>query len=592
MICIVGFLLNFKVLTGLTMRISYILFFLSFMMQQFCNAQNPLYIPPAMNGTVFNLFVQSGTTQFFPPVNTPTFGVNGALLAPTLIMNKGDLVTINITNNLPGTTKTTMHWHGFHVPARYDGGPHQVINNGAIWSPSFQIMNDAGTYWYHPHGNNQTDLQVSKGLAGMIIIKDTVEAALILPRTYGIDDFPLIVQTKSFDILKQIAISTAYDTVPMVNGTINPYLDAPGQVIRLRLLNGASDRSFMFGFSNNMNFHLIATDGGLIDSTLTLNRLRLSNGERAEILVDLSAYVNDTIFLMSYGSELSKGIIGADSVGDASDQITDYYNNPLNGADYKLLQINIIAAGTSPVTTIPAYLNTFSSLTIDSATVYRTMELDTLSAGAIIGNPAEGPFGINRKSFDMDSINETVYLNTTEIWTVKNFTKVAHPFHIHDVQFNLLDINGAAVPEYEKGKKDVVLVMPGDSVRFITKFEDFADSIPYMYHCHLLHHEDDGMMGSFVVVDPESSIAENSMNADLISVYPNPAADEITIVLSAGTGEGIKQFRVTNILGEEIYASELWDRIFSVKMNEWKKGIYLFSIRSGNKFFIKKVIRL
>ena len=164
---------------------------------------------------------------------------------------------MNVSNNLPGTLKTTMHWHGLHVPSKYDGGPHQIINNGSTWSPKFKIMNDAGTYWYHPHGANQTDLQVSKGIAGMIIVKDNVEASLTLPRTYGTDDFPLIVQTKSFDVLNQIAISTAYDTVPMVNGTVKPYLDVPAQVIRFRLLNGASDRSFMFGFSNNMAFLLV-----------------------------------------------------------------------------------------------------------------------------------------------------------------------------------------------------------------------------------------------------------------------------------------------------------------------------------------------
>jgi bilirubin oxidase len=103
-------------------------------------------------------------------------------------------------------------------------------------------MNDAGTFWYHPHGQGKTDMQVSKGIAGLIIVKDSIESALTLPRTYGVDDFPLIVQTKCFDVLHQVAIATAMDTVPMVNATMNPFLDVPGQVVRLRLLNGASDR--------------------------------------------------------------------------------------------------------------------------------------------------------------------------------------------------------------------------------------------------------------------------------------------------------------------------------------------------------------
>jgi len=136
-------------------------------------------------------------------------------------------------------------------------------------------------------------------MAGMIFIKDRAEASLNLPRNYGTDDFPVIVQTKAFDVLHQIAIATALDTLPMVNGTVNPFLNAPAQVVRLRLLNGASDRTFMFGFSNNMNFHLIATDGGLIDPAVTLNRLRLSNGERAEILVDLTSLENVSVYRVS-----------------------------------------------------------------------------------------------------------------------------------------------------------------------------------------------------------------------------------------------------------------------------------------------------
>ena len=463
---------------------------LSFLIGQIAFAQNPLFIPAVLTGPTFNLSIQNGTTQFYPSVNTPTYGINGPSLSPTLIMNKWDWVTLNVTNNLTGNgNSTTMHWHGIHLPPTDDGGPHQLIPQNTTWSPDFQVLNTAGTFWYHPHGEGKTDLHVSKGLAGIIIIKDSVEAALTLPRIYGVDDFPLIVQTKSFDVLNQIAISTAYDTVPMVNGTINPYLNAPAQVVRLRLLNGASERSFMFGFSNNMNFHLIATDGGLIDTTLTLNRLLLATGERAEILVDLAALLNDTVFLMNYGTEIPTGIMGADSVGDANNQIPDYYSNFLNGADFILLQINVGSQTGSPVTTIPVTLATLSRWPAASATVNRFLEFDTLSAMFITPNLAEGPFGINRTLFDMDSINEVVYLNDVEIWTLNNKTQVAHPFHIHDIQFYILDVNGGPVPNYERGQKDVVLVMPGDSVRFITKFTDFADDmVTYMFHCHILHH--------------------------------------------------------------------------------------------------------
>lgn len=503
---------------------------LSSLAVQLLHAQNPLYIPDTLSGTNFNLTVQNGTTPFFPPSATPTYGINGPILSPTLFVNKWDWVTMNVNNTLTGSgNSTTMHWHGLHVPAMDDGGPHQLILQNTTWSPSFQILNNAGTYWYHPHGEGKTDLHVSKGLAGLIIIRDSAERALNLPRTYGVDDFPLIVQTKSFDILNQIAVSTAYDTVPMVNATIDPYVTMPAQVVRLRLLDGASDRSFLFGFSDNMTFYQIATDGGLIDTALAMNRLRLSNGERAEVLIDLSGMQGDTVYLMSYGSELPNGIMGADSVGDAMNQVPDYYSNYLNGADFNLLMIIVGTPTANPVTTIPSALVPVPQINIASATINRTIIFDTLSEPFTMPNLAEGPFAFDREFFDMDSINQVVYLNDTEIWTLINKTQVSHPFHIHDIQFQVVDINGGPVPAYEQGWKDVVLVPAGDTVRFITTFADFADdSVPYMYHCHLLHHEDDGMMASFIVIDTLTSVGEHAPGIGY-TIYPNPSSDQFVV---------------------------------------------------------------
>ena len=554
-------------------------------------AQNPLYIPPVLSGTSFNLTVQNGVTQFYPTINTPTYGINGNILAPTLVLNKWDWVTMNVTNTLTGSgNSTTMHWHGLHLPAMADGGPHQIILQNTTWSPSFQVLNNAGTFWYHPHGAGKTDLHVSRGLAGLIIIKDSAENALTLPRTYGVDDFPLIVQAKSFDVLNQIAISTAYDTVPMVNATVNPYLDAPAQVVRFRMLNGSSDRSFMFGFSNNMNFMLIATDGGLVDTAVTLNRLRLSNGERAEILVDLSALLNDTVFLMSYGSGLTHGIMGADSVGDANNQVPDYYNNFLNGADFNLLQINVVAQTASPVTTIPAVLVPHNPWPEASATVYRRFEVDTLTEMFTTPNLAEGPFGINREFFDMDSINEVVYLNTTEVWILHNKTMVAHPIHIHDVQFYILDIGGNAPPADQQGWKDVVLVPPQDSVRFITRFEDFADdSVPYMYHCHLLHHEDDGMMGSFVVIDTLAISVNEEVSSGGITIFPNPAGEEITIRFSSKGNEAAKVY-VYNLLGEMVTTEMASGPLLKINSGGWAAGIYVVVVKTSEGVWTEKVV--
>lgn len=553
----------------------------------FSRAQNPLAIPPTLTGTNFNLTIQDGTTQFWNGINTPTYGINGSFLAPTLIVNKWDWVTMNLTNSLAGSgNSTTIHWHGLHVPAMADGGPHQIILQNTTWSPHFQILNSAGTYWYHPHGDNKTDRHVSKGLAGMIIVKDSAEAALNLPRTYGTDDFPIIVQTKAFDVLHQIAIATALDTLPMVNGTVNPYLNAPAQVVRLRLLNGASDRSFMFGFSNNMNFQLIATDGGLINAPVTLTRLRLSNGERAEILVDLSALQGQTIYLKNFGSELATGIIGAAQVGNGMASIPDYSLNPLNGSNFNLLKINVDSPTGNPVTTIPSTLISNSPWLQAQANTTRSF----LLAPEIMGmqGMVEGPFTINGKKFDMDSINVKTYLNNIEVWTINNQTMVAHPFHIHDMHFNILSVNGGAVPNYEQGKKDVVLVMPMQTVSFITKFEDFADATtPYMYHCHLLHHEDDGMMGSFVVLDTTSTRVAEINSSNNFTVYPNPTTDLLNII---SQNNETFSLNVCNSVGEKIY-SAFSARNFKLDTRNFSAGIYFIQIKSDTKSFTQKFIK-
>ena len=551
------------------------------------HAQNPLVIPPALTGVNFNLVVQSGTQTFYGSTPTPTYGINGAFLSPTIIVNKSDSITLNVINNLP--VKTTMHWHGLHVSAMNDGGPHQEINPSTTWSPSFKVRNNASTFWYHPHGAGQTEQQVSKGLAGLFIVKDSAEAVLTLPRTYGVDDIPIIVQTKSFDVLQQIAIATDMDTALFVNGTLNPYFNAPAQVIRFRLLNGSSLRTYNFGLSNGQTFYQIATDGGLLDTSLALTRLMLSPGERAEILINFSGMLSQTIYLKSYGSELPTGIYGADSVGFGADTIHEYSDNFLNGADFNVLQLNIIAATTAPVTTIANALVPYTPFNILSASNNRTLVFDTLRLLPIDPpNRAEGPFGINNETFNLDSINELVYLNTTEIWTLVNKTLIAHPFHIHDIQFNVIEKSGLPPSPSEDGWKDVILVLPNDSVKFITKFETFADNItPYMYHCHLLHHEDDGMMGSFLVVDSTATGVTDINFEDNFTIYPNPTSDFLNIISPDN-----KLFALTiyNAIGEIIYTVQAASN-YKLSTINFPNGLYFIHMRKEDKFFTKKIIK-
>lgn len=504
-------------------------------------SQNPLTIPPAIENTTIDLTLQTGTTQFYNGINTNTMGANGNLLGPTLILNQGDNVTINVDNQLG--EETTIHWHGLHVAPENDGGPHSIIQDGDTWSPQFTVLDKAGINWYHPHLHMTTNEHVSKGIAGLILVKDTEEGALALPRDYGVDDFPIVVQTKGFDANGQIEWMSELDTSLMVNGTIDPYLDAPAQVVRLRVLNGSAQRVYKFGFSNNMTFQLIGTDGGMLDAPVPLTRYQMAPGQRADILVDLSSLQGQNVQLMSYSSELSNAIYGSSQPGMMS-QLTlpNYDQNPLNGNDFEVLDIHVVAPTGTPVTSIPTALITNTLLPEGSEDITRQLTFTTQQN-------IVGPFLINGASFDMNVMNYTIPLGNREIWSLTNQTPIAHPFHIHDVQFYILDINGAAPPPELSGLNDVVLVPAGmGNVRFITEFLDHSnDSIPYMYHCHMLTHEDMGMMGQFLVTDQGAGI--HLMDDYPVDVYPNPTNGQLSIAYPDAHNGTV---RVTDMLGNVV----------------------------------------
>ena len=547
------------------------------------HAQNPLFIPPILTGTTFNLNVQTGTQNFFPSNPTPTYGINGPFLSPTIIVNKGDVVTLNVNNGLP--VATTMHWHGLHVAPENDGGPHQSIAAGTTWSPSFEILNQAGTFWYHPHGDGKTDLHVSKGLAGLFIVHDADELAAGLPITYGVDDIPIIVQTKAFDVLNQIAIADHMDTALFVNGTLDPHLTVPAQVVRFRLLNGSSMRSFDFGLSNNQVFYQVATDAGLRAAPLSLTRLRLSPGERAEILVDFSALQGQQLDLMSFSSEMDYGIFGGPGLGAGMDTIHGYSENPLNGTDFTLVSMIVGAPTLAPVTSIPSALVPFVPFDPIDADVNRTIVFDTLRLlPTNMPSLVEGPFGFNGETFDMGVINMEIPLNSTEVWTLVNKTLIAHPFHLHDVAFNVIEKNGTIPAPEEQGWKDVVLVMPNDSVKFITKFITFSDEMmPYMYHCHLLHHEDDGMMGSFLVIDPNAGLVE-TINSNSPSVFPNPSTNRVYIRFDESSDISANDIRLVDLFGRKCEV-EIRQEIngLSIDVSRLSKGIYNYAIVSSDQ---------
>lgn len=573
------------------MKIKTLLLIITFHLTTLIVAQNPVLIPETISGTEFNLTLQNGTFQFFNGQITNTMGANGTILGPTLIMQKGDFVDITVNNNLAETT--TIHWHGMHVSASNDGGPHTTILPGASWNPQFTVMDKAGTYWYHPHLHEKTNEHVSKGIAGFIIVHDEEEALLELPRTYGVDDFPLVIQTKDFDANYQVVTPSNSDDVLMVNATINPILDVPAQVVRLRLLNGSSMRVFNIGLSGNKTFYQIGSDGGLLSEPTAITRLQMAPGERAEILINLGNMEGQTIQLMSYASEFPNGIYGATNPGMmAMLNLNGYNPNPLNGSNFNVLALHIVAPNGNPITTIPASLVQVNPWQEANANLTRNLTFTPETMGM---NQLNGKFLINGTSFDMDVINYTIPLNNTEIWSISNQSGIAHPFHIHDVQFYVLDRNGVPPIAGEQGRKDVILIKPQETVRFITKFEDFADDeVPYMFHCHMLVHEDDGMMQQFKVVSSPTGIENESVNSENLLVYPNPLSNEKLILTVNIPEKGIDSYKIFNISGQLLLEKKIENNFSPLKIDftDFESGSYILKLNADKNIITKMIVRL
>lgn len=541
-------------------------------------AQNKLFIPSTLTGEKINLQIQEGTTSFLTGQKTSTNGYNGNYLGPTLILEQGETVELAVTNKLSDTT--TTHWHGLHIAPENDGGPHSLILPNETWRPKFKVMDHAATYWYHPHLHTKTGEQVMKGAAGMIIVGDNEEQGLNLPRKYGVDDFPLIVQTQQFNSTNQVEVDGMRDSINMVNGTINPFVEMPAQVVRLRILNADQERNYNFGFSDDKKFYVIGSDGGLLPSPLELTRIKLAPGERVELLLDLTGMKGSTLDLYSYASEIKMGVQGGPTMKMPNGMPMEMMNSPLNGKDFSLLEINVMDVTSGAVTTIVSKLVDESSISESSATNFRTIRF-TPKEDPTPMEAMDGPFFFNDSTFNMERVDQKIDLNAVEIWTLVNMTMVAHPFHIHDVQFHILDINGEKPSPEKSGRKDVVSVGPKDTVRFIAIFEDFVGLTPYMYHCHNLMHEDGGMMGQFTVLEPTSIEERSSLSTSSFSIYPNPSANKLIQIVTTDPVTEAIDVVIYDYTGKVIFHQENSDADDVLDLRELGSGIYIVEISDG-----------
>jgi bilirubin oxidase len=532
---------------------------------------NTLWIPDTLTGTTFNLNMKDTFAQIVNKGNqTITGGINGKFWGPTLFFKKGDVVHMNVKNSL--NDSTTLHWHGMHLPAVMDGGPHQVIPPGTTWQPYWKVTNNAATYWYHPHLHEMTMDQITKGLGGLIIVRDSIESALALPRKYGVDDIPLVLTDRDFNTLNQF-VAVPYGDSMLTNGVLRAQYAIPAQVVRFRILNGAIERSYNLGFSDNRSFYVITSDGGLLNAPVSVTRYLLHAGERVEILVNCSGQSGTTVDFKAFNSTLGNFVAGGENFPNGP------FANALGKKDFNILHLNIGAQTANPVKNIPTTLTSNQLLKAADANITRHLTISD-SAGVksvtILGPKA---FIINHKLFNLSYNEYQVPLNNTEIWEITSSSVFGHPFHIHDVEFNILSVNGAAPDAAQAGWKDVVFI-PGKTgntpsvVKFIAKFDDYADAQhPFMYHCHISLHEDEGMMGQFVVTNPTNIISDISKQAPIVNVFPNPANSRLFIQF-ANPSHKAYYVSVVNTVGKTVMMLPFPELENGIDISHLPEGMY------------------
>ncbi|ECI8806337.1 multicopper oxidase CueO [Salmonella enterica subsp. enterica serovar Kentucky] len=508
-------------------------------------AERPaLPIPDLLTADASNrmqLIVKAGQSTFAGK-NATTWGYNGNLLGPAVQLHKGKSVTVDIHNQL--AEDTTLHWHGLEIPGIVDGGPQGIIPAGGTRTVTFTPEQRAATCWIHPHKHGKTGRQVAMGLAGLVLIEDDEIRKLRLPKQWGIDDVPVIIQDKRFSadgqIDYQLDIMTAavgwFGDTLLTNGAIYPQHSAPKGWLRLRLLNGCNARSLNIAASDNRPLYVIASDGGLLAEPVKVTELPLLMGERFEVLVDISdGKAFDLVTLPV--SQMGMAIAPFDKP------------HPV----MRIQPLRITASGTLPdtLTTMPA-LPSLEGLTVRNlklsmdprldmmgmqmlmkkygAQAMSGMDHDSMNAHMQGGNMGHGEMDhgnmdhsgmnhgamgnmnhggkfdfhnanfINGQVFDMNKPMFAAQKGRHERWVISGVgDMMLHSFHIHGTQFRILSENGKAPVAHRTGWKDTVRVEGGISEVLVKFDHDAPKEHAYMAHCHLLEHEDTGMMLGFTV---------------------------------------------------------------------------------------------
>lgn len=481
----------------------------------------PPEIRPDTSGEI-HLTSQIGSMNFIDAGPTPTYGVNGNYLGPAVRVRRGENVTMRVTNALD--QNTTMHWHGLEVSGEYDGGPHNAIAAGHTWTAYLPIDQPTATLWYHPHYYPTTAEQVLKGVAGLFIIDDDESNGLDLPSDWGIDDIPIIIQDRRFNSdgsffhrFNLMAVTTGYigDTV-LVNGAFNPVATTAKGWLRLRILNGSNARTYRLKASDNRSLYVIGCDGGLLSEPVEVSELPVFAGERYEVLVDardgmpfdlLTVPVSqmgmnlppfhEALSIMSFDPS------GAEASGTLPDRLVSL---PALDPNLPAVSQNLVM-GMRLDDQGMGLMRAAGLMAMNQSGVFDPSVVDR-----VVSDIVDGPVfsiaeqlsanTINDRSFEFFNRSFQVPIQQNLRWLISEGTdNMVHPVHIHGCQFRILNLDGAPPPAYIAGWKDMAPISMGGTCEIQVRFNYPApEPAPYMIHCHILEHEDSGMMTQFNVV--------------------------------------------------------------------------------------------
>jgi FtsP/CotA-like multicopper oxidase with cupredoxin domain len=423
-------------------------------------SKKPKTVEVNITAAVTTLSLQSG-------VPTEVFAYNGRVPGPTLDVREGDHVIVHFRNDLP--EPTTVHWHGIHLPFESDGSPFHPIKPGETHDYEFTVRpGTAGTYWYHPHPDHRTGFAIGKGLFGAIVVHAADDPLPSMQERLLILSDNRFLHDGAIDFPDPASHHGGIDEengregpVLFVNGHVMPTLTIrSGEIQRWRVVNASAGRIYRIALPG-YTFVQVGSDGGLLEAPREMKEFLLTTGERVEVLV------------RGTGAPGSKAVL--------QDLPYDRYAPQTRPKDWNttLDLLTLQTTNETPVApvTIPSTLRKIIPLDTTKVTAVRTVVF--------------GQGMINGKLMDMSRVDVSTKVGATEIWEIENVVGMDHPFHLHGFQFQVLDRDGVREPYL--AWKDMLNIPKHSTARIIVRYDDYPGK--WMFHCHILDHEDHGMMG-------------------------------------------------------------------------------------------------